>query len=187
MLFRSQTLAPYLNCVRHTLTSALCLQNFGSQLVERHNKPEVEAKDHCDADGKMKMTSKELMLQSIRIARNEGEAVLIEGSINSIRVSVKVKQADEQEVVLCRRFMRFLGQRAEQFVVLRRVPVPGYDISFLITNHHIEDMYKHKVVDFIISFMEGIDAEISSSKLAVSARARYSARVFLESTVKGPQ
>ena len=65
-------------------------------------------------------------------------------------------------------FMRFLGQRAEQFVVLRRVPVKvidfsfvtfltisklaffslyikGYDISFLITNTHIEDMFKHKV------------------------------------------
>lgn len=112
------------------------------------------------------------MLHSVVIARNKGEKVLIEGSINSVRVSVKVKQADEQETVLCRRFMRFLGQRAEQFVVLRRVPVTGYDISFLITNTHIEDMFKHKVVDFIIQFMEGIDAEISTSKLAVNARAR---------------
>lgn len=30
----------------------------------------------------------------------------------------------------------------------------GYDISFLITHVHCEDMYKHKLVDFIISFME---------------------------------
>eukprot|EP00961_Rhodomonas_salina_P102504 1378814-Rhodomonas_salina.4 len=33
---------PYLACVRSTLTAALCLQNFGCQEVERHNKPEVE-------------------------------------------------------------------------------------------------------------------------------------------------
>eukprot|EP01108_Squamamoeba_japonica_P007750 TRINITY_DN666_c0_g1_i1.p2 TRINITY_DN666_c0_g1~~TRINITY_DN666_c0_g1_i1.p2 ORF type:complete len:186 (-),score=83.39 TRINITY_DN666_c0_g1_i1:116-673(-) len=180
----SQTLAPYLNCVRATLTAAICLQNFGSQLVERHNKPEVEAKDHVDPDGKPKMTSRELMLHSVVIARNKQERVLIEGSINSVRVSVGVKQADEQEVVLCRRFMRFLGQRAEKFVVLRRKAVEGYDISFLITNTHIEDMYKHKVVDFIIQFMESIDSEISQSKLHVNARARYSAKAFLEATTR---
>lgn len=171
--------------MRHTLTAAICLQNFGSQLVERHNKPEVEAKDFVDPDGKHKMTSRELLLHPVVIARNKQERVLIEGSINSVRVSVGVKQADEQETVLCRRFMRFLGQRAEQFVVLRRVPVKGYDISFLITNTHIEDMYKHKVVDFIIEFMESIDAEISASKLAVNARARHTAKVFLEYMVKG--
>jgi actin related protein 2/3 complex, subunit 4 len=193
--------------VRHTLTAAICLQNFGSQLVERHNKPEVEAKDFVDPEGKPKMTSRELLLHPVVIARNKQvreptrrmamrephfpptpplqERVLIEGSINSVRISVGIKQADEQETVLCRRFMRFLGQRAEQFVVLRRVPVKGYDISFLITNTHIEDMYKHKVVDFIVEFMESIDAEISASKLAVNARARHTAKVFLDCMVKG--
>lgn len=29
----------------------------------------------------------------------------------------------------------------------------GYDISFLITNFHCAEMYKHKVVDFVIQFM----------------------------------
>jgi actin related protein 2/3 complex subunit 4 len=38
----SSTLKPYLNCVRTTLDAALCLRNFPSQTVERHNKPEVE-------------------------------------------------------------------------------------------------------------------------------------------------
>jgi hypothetical protein len=36
------TLRPYLTAVRHTLTAAMCLDNFSSQVVERHNKPEVE-------------------------------------------------------------------------------------------------------------------------------------------------
>jgi len=38
------TLRPYLTAVRHTLTAAMCLDNFSSQVVERHNKPEVEAR-----------------------------------------------------------------------------------------------------------------------------------------------
>ncbi len=28
--------------------------------------------------------------------------------------------------------------------------VQGYDISFLITNFHTEQMFKHKLVDFVI-------------------------------------
>lgn len=40
--------------------------------------------------------------------------------------------------------------RADNFVVLRRKPVKGYDISFLVTNRNVEEMLKHKLVDFII-------------------------------------
>ena len=35
-------LTPYLDCVKATLNAALCLENFASQIVERHNKPEIE-------------------------------------------------------------------------------------------------------------------------------------------------
>ena len=42
--FQSATLKPYLNAVRHTLTAAMCLESFSSQVVERHNKPEVEVR-----------------------------------------------------------------------------------------------------------------------------------------------
>jgi len=48
----------------------------------------------------------------------------------------------------------------------------GYDISFLITNFHTEVMLKHKLVDFIIQFMEEVDKEISEMKLSLNARAR---------------
>ncbi|GAB1599814.1 actin-related protein 2/3 complex subunit 4 [Argonauta hians] len=163
------TLRPYLNAVKHTLTAAMCLQNFESQVVERHNKPEVEVK-----------TSKELLLTPVVISRNEKEKVLIEGSINSLRISIAVKQADEIEKILCHKFMRFMMMRAENFVILRRKPVEGYDISFLITNFHTEQMYKHKLVDFVIQFMEEIDKEISEMKLAVNSRARLSAEEFLK-------
>lgn len=45
--------------------------------------------------------------------------------------------------------------------------IQGYDISFLITNFHTEEMLKHKLVDFIIQFMEEVDKEISEMKLFV--------------------
>ncbi|KAL0267907.1 UNVERIFIED_CONTAM: hypothetical protein PYX00_010044 [Menopon gallinae] len=163
------TLKPYLTAVRHTLTAAMCLDNFSSQVVERHNKPEVEVR-----------TSKELLLIPVIISRNEKEKVLIESSINSIRISIAIKQADDIEHILCHKFMRFMMMRAENFVILRRKPVVGYDISFLITNFHTEQMFKHKLVDFVIHFMEEIDKEISEMKLAVNARARICSEEFLK-------
>lgn len=83
--------------------------------------------------------------------------------------------------------------RAEGFVILRRKPIPvgsplggerwansqGYDISFLITNFHAESMLKHKLVDFIIQFMEDVDKEISEMKLSLNARARIVAESYL--------
>ena len=167
--------------------------------------------------------SKEVLLAPLAISRNEGERVLIEGSVNSLRMSIKIKQADEIEKILCHKFTRFMMVRAENFVVLRRKPIEvrppgekkrlahdraapqtllitcrcheslgrlvmaavppvsqGYDISFLITNFHIEQMYKHKLVDFIIQFMEDVDKEISEMKLSLNARARIVAEEYLK-------
>ena len=135
--------------------------------------------------------SREVLMNPIVVSRNESECVLIEGSINSVRISVKVKKADDLEDFLAKKFMRcgarhvpvphvfsvycrFLSQRAESFVVLRRKPIAvsvcshdvmqqalchvtllqDYDISFLITNFHTESMYKSKVVDFVIDFIQ---------------------------------
>ncbi|KFP10718.1 Actin-related protein 2/3 complex subunit 4, partial [Colius striatus] len=94
--------------------------------------------------------------------------------------SLSSPQADEIEKILCHKFMRFMMMRAENFFILRRKPVEGYDISFLITNFHTEQMYKHKLVDFVIHFMEEIDKEISEMKLSVNARARIVAEEFLK-------
>eukprot|EP00735_Rhodelphis_limneticus_P014264 TRINITY_DN8268_c0_g1::TRINITY_DN8268_c0_g1_i1::g.10216::m.10216 TRINITY_DN8268_c0_g1::TRINITY_DN8268_c0_g1_i1::g.10216 ORF type:complete len:189 (-),score=53.97,sp/P59999/ARPC4_MOUSE/69.64/6e-82,ARPC4/PF05856.7/2.6e-72,HDA2-3/PF11496.3/0.05 TRINITY_DN8268_c0_g1_i1:199-708(-) len=165
----STSLQPYLLAVRKTLTAALCLENFSCQQVERYNKPEIEAR-----------TDKELICTPVVISRNEKEACLIEASINSVRISLKIKQADDLEVILAKKFTRFLMQRAENFIVLRRKAVEGYDISFLITNTHLEQMYKHKVVDFVIQFMEDVDKELSENKISVNIRGRDIAKEFLK-------
>ncbi|KAI5198893.1 hypothetical protein E4T39_06513 [Aureobasidium subglaciale] len=168
LLVLSQSLRPYLQCVRSSLTAAMSLSNFASQASERHNVPEIEAQ-----------TSPEVLLNPLTVSRNENERVFIEPSVNSIRVSIRIKQADEIEHILVHKFTRFLTQRAESFFILRRKPVKGYDISFLITNFHTEEMLKHKLVDFIIQFMEEVDKEISEMKLFLNARARFVAESFL--------
>lgn len=138
--------------------------------VERHNKPEVEDR-----------VSKELCLQPLTITRSEKEAVLIEPSINSCRVSLKIKQNDELEALLVKKMASFLMKRAEQFIILRRKPVAdGWDLSLLITSSHLEGLVKAKVVDFVCSFVETIDAEISSLRLAVNSRSRAIAGAYLE-------
>lgn len=109
---QSQSLRPYLQCVRSSLTAALTLSNFASQTAERHNVPEIEAQ-----------TSPEVLLTPLTVARNENERVLIEPSINSVRISIKIKQADEIEHILVHKFTRFLTQRAESFFILRRKPI----------------------------------------------------------------
>eukprot|EP01040_Poterioochromonas_malhamensis_P001699 gene1697-1802_t len=168
----TSALKPYLDAVKATLNASLCVRNFPSQLVERHNKPEVEVKG-----------SKELILNPVTISRTEVEKCFIEPSINSVRISIKIKQQDEIEQILCKKFTSFLMQRSEQFLVMRRKALDGYDISFLVTHTHLEKMWKHKLVDFIIQFMEDIDKEISAMKIAVNARARVVATEFMKQFV----
>ena len=164
----SNTLKNYLSAVRATLTASLCLQNFASQVVERHNYPEVEAR-----------LTDEALLNPVIISRNENEQCLVEPSINSVRVSLRIKQADEIETILVRQFMRFLMGRAESFVILRRKPVVGFDISFLITNGNTEGMMRHMIVEFIVRFMTDVDAEINEMKLFLNGRARFVAEQYL--------
>lgn len=54
----------------------MCLDNFNSQVVERHNKPEVEVR-----------TSKELLLNPVVISRNEKEKVGLVYFINRVKLS----------------------------------------------------------------------------------------------------
>ncbi len=59
----------------------------------------------------------------------------------------------------------------------------GYSMSFLVTHAHLEKLWKEKLIDFIIDFMEDIDKEISAMKLAVNARARLVVSEFMKELV----
>jgi len=63
------------------------------------------------------------MLTPLLISRNENERVLIESSVNSIRISIAIKKSDDLEKILATKFNRFMMMRADHFLILRRVSV----------------------------------------------------------------
>jgi actin related protein 2/3 complex subunit 4 len=169
----AKSLESYLNEIKEKLDSSLNIRNFPCQHEERHNKPEVETR-----------RSKELILPPILIARSKNEETLIEPSINSTRISIKVKKLDDVDKLLTGMFMRFLMLRAEQFLIMRRKAVEGYDISFLIIHSHMEQLFRERLVDFIITFLKEIEKEINEMKLSVNTRARIAANYFISNLIR---
>lgn len=66
----------------------MCVKKFLSFFLCPHDDISVI----CDTVFPHYRSSKELLLQPVVISRNDKEKVLIEGSINSVRVSIAVKQ-----------------------------------------------------------------------------------------------
>ena len=88
----------YIGSVRATLSRVLCLHNIPGIQPEH---PEVEFP-----------TSPELVLEPITLRRGPTECCFIEQSINSARISLKVKQVDSLEKWLTKQWMAFLTQAA---------------------------------------------------------------------------
>ena len=158
----------YIEDVIKNLQTSLYLRNFPSLKIERHNKPEVETKE-----------SPELLQPEITIKRSEKEKTLIEPSINSTRVSFLLKKNDEVDKFLTSMFIRFISLRAEEFYIMRRLAVNGYDISFLFTHAHLEELAREQLMNFIRTFLKEIDKEISEMRITVNARARAAATFFV--------
>jgi actin related protein 2/3 complex, subunit 4 len=70
----------------------------------------------------------------MHIARNENEQVLVESSINAIRISIKIKQVDDIERILAHKLTRFFTGRAENFIILRRKPIPVSSCHIVCAN-----------------------------------------------------
>lgn len=49
-----------------------------------------------------------------------------------------------------------------------------------MTNTHVEEMLRSKLVDFFCYFLESVDKEISAMKISVNSHARYAAEEFLK-------
>jgi actin related protein 2/3 complex subunit 4 len=88
--------------------------------------------------------------------------------------------------LLAKIFTRFLARRADQFRILRQKPVPGYDILFLGTNIHVEQMVLAKLIDFIVAFLQDFDKELSDMKVTPNARARICEEDYLKGLVESP-
>jgi actin related protein 2/3 complex subunit 4 len=59
------------------------------------------------------------------LERSDNERCLVESSINSARISFRFKfeDADPIEKMLGRKFLGFLMKRADDYEILRRVPI----------------------------------------------------------------
>lgn len=140
------------------------------ELVEP-NHPEIEF-DHAQQT-----------VKSIVVKRSETEETLLEFSANSMRMSIKLKHSDELETLLCHKFSAFMMKRAERFRILRKKPVDGYSLTFLVTNEHLLQVPKEVICAFLLKFMQEIDKEISDMKISINARGREIAEAFLRQFV----
>lgn len=160
---------PYLAIIRDSLTYALCLRNLPSQIYEKINRPQVEVEE-----------SLELVNKPIVITRSEEEKVEIESSINSVRVNIAIKKHAEIETLIVGIYTKFLMNRADKFNLLRKKPKTGYDISFLITNFHLENYKKEDIIDFIVEFVQDLVKEVTDMKMTVNSQSRYVTTYLME-------
>ena len=118
----------------------------------------------------------------MRVTRNEHEECLVETSVNSTRVSLRLRQVEPLDALLVRKFARFLAQRAEAFGVLRREPLPGYDVSFLITGAQSGGGGRAEALTaFIVRFLEDFDREMNLLKLSVNTAAFADCSTYMTS------
>ena len=109
------------NNLKDAIHKSLCLTPFASLTVERHVKPEVETRYHS-MSSQSSFTSPE-MTSTETFAYSDRVSVLVESSINSARISIKVRKVDEVEELLARKYSSFLCRRADKFRVIRRQPI----------------------------------------------------------------
>ena len=166
----------YLQTIRDALDASLNLRFLPSEQVERQSHPEVEFQD-----------SPKLLMQPIHICKTEFETCLIEGSINSCRISFSIKK-NEIESLLTHMFQRFLALRADRFKIMRRIPEnpEKYDFTFLITEDHLQKYKKEELINFILEFIQGIDKEINDMKLAIITQSRMAATFFTNAIANNP-
>lgn len=159
---------PYLQIIRETLNYVLNLRNMPSLQYEKINRPQVEVEE-----------SKELLMKPIVISKFENEKVEIEPSINSVIISLKFNKVDIEQLLL-NIYGKFLMNKADKINLLRKIPKPGFDISILVTNFHLETYNKEEIIEFIIDFISTIDNEIINMRMIVNSQLRMASNYFLE-------
>ena len=165
----AESLKPYLAILRDTLDFALNLRNFPSQIYEKINRPQVEVKE-----------SLEFLNNPIVLCKNEDEKIEIEPSINSVKINIVIKKHADLEDLLIGIYSNYLMNRADRLNILRKKAKDGYDISFLVTNYHLENYKKEEIIDYIVEFVQDLSKEITEMKLIVNSQSRLVSTYFME-------
>ena len=139
ILKMTQTMNNYLADIKLHLEAVLNLRFFPSQVVERQVHPEIEFQDNPS-----------LINEPVLISRGDQYATLIESSINSVRVSIKIKKGYGIEHLLTRMLERFMALRADKFEIFRKKPIEEYDFSFVIAESHLQVYRKEELINFIL-------------------------------------
>ena len=56
----------------------------------------------------------------------------------------------------------------------------GYSLSFLVTDKHVDQFTKEKIINFVLYFIEEADKEISALKITINARGRAIANEYMK-------
>ena len=86
---------------------------------------------------------------------------------------LQLKPVDKLEALLRKKQLQFYHRRAEALRLLRRKPVEGYDISFLLTAKHQQQLEKQAVIAFLCNMVEDVST-CSSLKRLITAHGRAS-------------
>ena len=120
----------------------------------------------------MKKYNKGLLLNPVIISLDEYDQVLIEGSMNSVRISFKFRKWGRGGVTgwLSKSYCKMLMKRCELFDIIRRKPInENWDLTFLIMYWHLESgeqrLYDHdhpcfdrlRLVSYLIQFVKEFD------------------------------
>jgi actin related protein 2/3 complex subunit 4 len=165
----AESLKPFLAILRDTLDYALDLRNFPSQIYEKINRPQVEVQE-----------SLELLNNPVVICRNEDEKIEIEPAINSVRINIAIKKHADLEELLVDIYTKYLMNRADKLNILRKKPKDGFDVSFLVTNYHLESYKKEDLIDYIVEFVQDLTKEITEMKLIVNSQSRLVTTYLME-------
>ncbi len=86
---------------------------------------------------------------------------------------LQLKPVDKLEGLLRRKQLQFYHRRAEALRLLRRKPVEGYDISFLLTAKHQQQLDKQAAIAFVCKMVEDVST-CSGLKRLFTAHGRAS-------------
>ncbi|KAH8741402.1 relation to actin related protein 2/3 (Arp2/3) complex subunit 4 [Cryptosporidium ryanae] len=202
-------LLPYLRRLFNTLNKELCLFYLQLNLPYMYSVPFIEQieynKNKLDNDETyisnlnkvFNRDDKVELVKTFYVYRHSREYCFIESCIDSVRISLKFFLKCEFERNLFRQLTIFMKKNSDHLRIVRKKPLDGFDISFLITNKLLnfgfnrsiadynktignKNMGKYDIIHFILKFVVDIDRQIQDKILKVTFFSRYYIRKLLE-------
>ncbi|KAH7649012.1 putative relation to actin related 2 3 (Arp2 3) complex subunit 4 [Cryptosporidium bovis] len=202
-------LLPYLRRLFNTLNKELCLFHLQLNLPHMYSIPLVEQvaynKNKLDNDETyisnlnkiFNRDDKVELVRTLYVYRHSKEYCFIESCIDSVRISLKFFLKCEFERNLFEQLTIFMKKNSDHLRIVRKNPVYGFDITFLITNKLLnfgfnrritnynesirnKHMGKYDIIHFILKFVVDIDRQIQDKILQSTFFSRHYIRKLLE-------